>query len=89
MGASKRRSRAGPTCITACSLSAQRSEQHEEQDGHYYRRERSWDSQSRRVALPGVVKDAPVDATLKDGGLVLRIPLPEQAGPKQIEIKSA
>ena len=43
---------------------------------------------SRRVALPGVVKDAPVEASLKDGVLTLRIPLPEQVGPKQIEIKT-
>ena len=53
----------------------------------YYRRERSWGSLTRRVALPGIVKDAPVEANLKDGVLKLRIPLPEQAGPKQIEIQ--
>ena len=35
----------------------------------------------------GIVKDAPVEANLKDGVLKLRIPLPEQAGPKQIEIQ--
>lgn len=70
------------------SIRAQHSEEHEEQSGHFYRRERSWGSVSRRVALPGLVKDAPVEAALKDGVLTLRIPLPEASVPKQIEIKS-
>ena len=70
------------------SITARHAEQHEEQGDRWYRRERSWGSLSRRVALPGVVKDAPVEATLKDGVLTLDIPLPKEAGPKQIEIKA-
>ncbi len=71
------------------SIKAQRQEEHEEGEpgGKYYRRERSWGSVSRRVALPGIVKDADVDAELKNGVLRLTIPLPEKASPKQIEIK--
>ena len=69
------------------SINARHSEEHEEKDDRYYRRERSWGSLTRRVAHPGIVKDAPVEASLKDGVLALRIALPEQAGPKQIEIK--
>lgn len=71
------------------SIKAQRSEEHEEGErgGKYYRRERSWGSVSRRVALPGIVKDAEVDAELKNGVLKLSIPLPEKPSPKQIEIK--
>ncbi|MGE3855437.1 MAG: Hsp20/alpha crystallin family protein [Dehalococcoidia bacterium] len=69
------------------SISARHGEEHEEKTDRYYRRERSWGALTRRVALPGIVKDAPVEASLKDGVLSLRIPLPEQAGPKQIEIK--
>jgi HSP20 family protein len=71
------------------AIRAHRSTDHEEQNGNgkYYRRERSWGSVSRRVALPGIVKDAPVDAELKNGVLSLSIPLPKQAEPKQIEIK--
>jgi len=71
------------------SIKASKSSEHEEKSDHYYRRERAWGSVSRRIALPGVVKDAPVDAALKDGVLTLRIPVPEHAGPKQIEIKTA
>ncbi|MEI6135788.1 MAG: Hsp20/alpha crystallin family protein [Chloroflexota bacterium] len=70
------------------SINARHDEDHEEQGDRWYRRERSWGSLNRRVALPGVIKDAPVEATLKDGVLTLNIPLPKEAGPKQIEIKS-
>lgn len=71
------------------SIKAQRSSESEEGEpgGKFYRRERSWGSVSRRVALPGIVKDAPVEAELKNGVLTLSIPLPEKATPKQIEIK--
>lgn len=71
------------------SIKAQRSAESEqgEPGGKFYRRERSWGAVSRRVALPGIVKDAPVEAELKNGVLSLSIPLPEKAQPKQIEIK--
>ncbi|MQC18906.1 MAG: Hsp20/alpha crystallin family protein [Chloroflexi bacterium] len=71
------------------SIKAQRSSESEEGEkgSKFYRRERSWGSVSRRVALPGIVKDAPVEAELKNGVLTLSIPLPEKAQPKQIEIK--
>ncbi|MGE3961937.1 MAG: Hsp20/alpha crystallin family protein [Dehalococcoidia bacterium] len=71
------------------SIKAQRSEEHEEGEkgSKFYRRERSWGSVSRRVALPGIVKDADVAAELKNGVLTLTIPLPEEKQPKQIEIR--
>ena len=71
------------------SIKAQHSEEHEEGEkgSKFYRRERSWGAVSRRVALPGIVKDADVDAELKNGVLTLTIPLPEEKQPKQIEIK--
>ncbi len=69
------------------SIRAQRSDEREEQTDRYYRRERSWGAVSRRIALPGVVDDASVNAELKNGVLTLTIPLPEQASPKRIEIQ--
>lgn len=71
------------------SIKAQRSEEREEgeQGGKFYRRERAWGAVSRRVALPGIVKDAPVDAELKNGVLTLRIAMPEEQGPKAIAIR--
>ncbi len=71
------------------TIRANHTEEHEEKEGQYYRRERAWGSVSRRVALPAMTDvDGTVDATLKDGVLTLRIPIPEKAGPKQIEIKT-
>ncbi len=73
------------------SITAQRSEQHEEssdEDERYYRRERHVGSVSRRIALPQAVDGAKVEAELRDGVLTLTVPTPEEAKPKQIEIKS-
>lgn len=55
---------------------------------HYYRHERPVGSWTRRIALPGVVHDATVDAELKHGVLTLRIPVPSSAKPRQIQIRA-
>lgn len=60
------------------------SEAHE--DERYHRRERRWATLSRRLALPGVLHDADVNAELRNGVLTLRIPVPAAAKPKQIKI---
>ena len=70
------------------SIKAEHSEETESKTEKYYRRERRYGSVSRRIALPGIVHDAPVDAQLKDGVLTLSIAVPEKARPKQIEIKT-
>ena len=69
------------------SIKAEHTDEKEERGERFYRRERRIGSVSRRIALPGVVHDAQVDAELKDGVLTLSIPLPEKAKPKQIEIR--
>ena len=71
------------------SIKGQHSEEHEEKGERFYRRERSYGAVSRRIALPGIVSDADVDAELKSGVLTLKIPLPQKAQPKQIEIKAS
>lgn len=71
------------------AIKAEHSEEREVKDERYYRRERRFGAVSRRIALPGIVHDAPVSAELTDGVLTLAIDVPEQARPKQIEIKSA
>ena len=69
------------------SISAKHVEESETTDERHYRRERHAGSVSRRIALPSVVRDAEVDAELADG--VLTLTLPEQAQPKQIEIRGS
>ena len=68
------------------SIKAEQSEASEATEEHFYRKERRFGSVSRRIALPGVVAEAKANAQLKDGVLVLRIPLPEVARPKQIPV---
>ena len=69
------------------SIKAERAAESGTQDERYYRRERSAGSVSRRVALPGIVRDAPVDAELAGGVLTLTLPLPEWAQPQRVEIR--
>ena len=69
------------------SIKARRDEERETKDERFYRRERVSGSLSRRVALPGVVRDASVDAELADGVLTLALPLPERAQPQRVEIR--
>lgn len=69
------------------TINAKHSEETEEKDAKFYRRERRFGSVSRRLALPGVVDDSNVNAELKDGVLTVTVPVPEQSRPKQIEIK--
>ncbi len=71
------------------SIKAEHTEEAETRGERFYRRERRLGSLSRRIALPGVVHDAKVDAELKDGVLTLTLPLPEKAKPKQIEIRGS
>jgi HSP20 family protein len=68
------------------SIKTKHFEEHEEQGALCYRRERSFGSVSRRIALPGIVHDAAIE--LKSGVLTLPIPLPEQAKSKEIAMKN-
>jgi HSP20 family protein len=68
-------------------IKAEHEEEKEEKDAKFYRRERRYGAVARRVALPGAVAEADVNAELKDGVLTLTLPVPEKAQPKQIEIK--
>lgn len=79
----------GVLSIEATHKSTDESDEQTDEGARYYRRERRSGSAGRRIALPGVLHEAEVDGELKDGVLTLRIPVPEQAKPKQIEIKSA
>ena len=70
-------------------IKAEHNEENEAKDAKFYRRERRYGAVARRVALPGTVAEADVNAELKDGVLTLTLPVPAKAQPKQIEIKTA
>ncbi len=68
------------------SIKAEHASSEADEDERYHRRERRWATLSRRLALPGVLHDADVNAELRNGVLTLRIPVPAAAKPKQIAI---
>jgi HSP20 family protein len=70
------------------SIKAHHQEEKETKEERYYLKERREGSLSRRIALPGIVHDAPVEAELKDGVLTVKVAVPEKAQPKAIEIKA-
>jgi HSP20 family protein len=68
------------------TISAQRSEEREEKERHYYRRERYAGSLIRRATIPGIGAQSEVDARLKDGVLTVEITVPKAPQAKQIEV---
>lgn len=71
------------------TIRVEHDETDETKGEQFYRRERRWGAAARTVQLPGVSPDANIDAELKHGVLTLRVPMPETARPKQIEIREA
>lgn len=69
------------------SINAQHSEELEEEDETYYRRERRFGAVSRRVALPSTVLEQETQAELKDGVLTIRVPKSPKAMPRKIQIR--
>lgn len=69
------------------SIRASKRSEKEVNGERYYRRERFTGSLSRRIALPGMVRDHDSTAELEDGVLTLRVPIAEEARPKQVVIR--
>ena len=69
------------------TIKATHNEEREEKSERFYRRERRFNSMSRRVALPSTVEDNKTQAELKDGVLTLHIPNSEKALPRKVQIK--
>jgi len=68
------------------TIKAEQSEESEEKHERYYRRERSYGSVSRRVALPSSVIDDEAKAELKDGVLTVRVPKTKAETPKKVKV---
>ncbi|MCB9845179.1 MAG: Hsp20/alpha crystallin family protein [Phycisphaeraceae bacterium] len=68
------------------SITASRSEEHEEKNERFYRKERRMGSVSRRVALPGSIEGHKAQAQLKDGVLEVRVPKTAEATPRKVNI---
>jgi HSP20 family protein len=64
------------------SISGERNDQHEENRGGVYRRERSYGSFRRELALPEGVDPESIQASFENGVLQVSMPMPKDATPK-------
>lgn len=69
------------------TISAQHSEEHEEQNERFHRRERRFGSVARRLRLPDDLAEGDPNAEFADGVLTLRLPKAEKRLPKRIEVR--
>lgn len=69
------------------TIKGEKKEDREVKEDDYYRRERSYGSFSRTVALPCDVKSEDIKASFKDGILEVRMPKTEEAKKKAISVK--
>ena len=69
------------------TIKGEKKEDTEVKEDNYYRRERSYGSFLRTVALPSEVKQDEVKASFKDGILEIRMPKTEAAKKKSVSVK--
>jgi HSP20 family protein len=68
------------------TVSGERAAEHESRGEGFYRLERAFGSFSRSLTLPKGIDSEAVAASFTNGVLEVRIPKPEQAKPRRIEI---
>jgi HSP20 family protein len=71
------------------TVTGERRRETEEKSDRFFRYERRYGSFSRAVGLPAGVDDSKIVASYKDGVLEVRVPKPEEAKPRRIELRSA
>lgn len=71
------------------TVSGERRKSTEERSDRFYRFERRYGTFARAVGLPAGVDDAKIAASYVDGVLELRVPKPEEAKPRRIQLGSA
>ncbi len=69
------------------TIKGEKKEDKEVKEDDYYRRERSYGSFLRTVALPCEVKSDEIKASFNDGVLEIRMPKTEEAKKKSISVK--
>lgn len=69
------------------TIKGEKKEDKEVKEDDYYRRERSYGSFLRTVALPSEVKSDEIKASFKDGVLEIRMPKTEDAKKKSVSVK--
>jgi HSP20 family protein len=59
------------------------------ESGKWLRRERGYGEFQRRMELPGPVAEEDIEATLKNGVLLIKLPKAPQIRPRKVEVKAA
>ena len=70
------------------TVTGERERATQEQGDRFYRFERRTGSFSRAVGLPAGVDENKIDASYKNGVLEVRVPKPEEAKPRRIQLGS-
>ena len=68
------------------TISGRRERTTQEQSDRFYRFERRYGSFARGVGLPASVDDAKISASYSNGVLEVRVPKPEEAKPRRIQL---
>ncbi len=71
---------------SALTIAAQRTREHDVEDGNYHRVERRFGSFSRVLGLPQGVTEESISADYANGVLEVHVRKPEQPKPRKIEI---
>jgi HSP20 family protein len=71
------------------TVSAEREKVAEESGDRFYRFERRYGTFSRAVGLPQGADESKIVASYRDGVLEIRVPKPEEAKPRKIQLGSA
>jgi HSP20 family protein len=69
------------------TIRGEKKDEKEIKEKNYHRMERNYGSFQRSFTLPTTVKTDKIDASYKDGILVVTLPKAEESKPKQIEVK--
>jgi HSP20 family protein len=70
----------------ALTITAERTREHELEDGRYYRAERRFGTFTRTIGLPQGVTEESISADYANGVLEVHVRKPEQPKPRKIEI---
>ncbi len=68
------------------TISGEHEEKTEEKGEHFLRRERRYGSFARSVVVPPGIDPEKIDATVDDGVLELKLPLPAESATKPVQI---
>ena len=73
----------------ALTISGEKQTESEQQEEHFYRKERSYGSFRRSIPLPGTIQEEDIEASFKNGVLQVRLPKSSEARERasRIEIK--